>query len=166
MRAGRFSLARIVTVLTEELGLPVAGGARRRSAGAGGAAAWSPTNVSGSPARRRCAGRMQLDPRIDPPPDLAIEVEVSRSAAQPDGDLRGAGRPRSVAVRRAGPYVPRPQHPGSIRGRGRTARASRASRRRTCCPSSRCGAKSRERPDPPVPGLGPPAQGPAAPPTP
>ena len=46
--------------------------------------------------------RKKLDLNVDPPPDLAIEIEISRSAPQPHGHLRRAGRARSLAVRRRG----------------------------------------------------------------
>ncbi|HEX5272056.1 MAG TPA: Uma2 family endonuclease [Gemmataceae bacterium] len=75
-----FLLARIVTVLTEELGLPVAGGGtttfrrRRRRRGL------EPDQCFWIAHEPQVRGRMRLDPRVDPPPDLAIEVEVSRSA--------------------------------------------------------------------------------------
>ena len=38
--------------------------------------------------------------RVDPPPDLAVEIDVTQQFARPHGHLRGAGRPGSLAVRR------------------------------------------------------------------
>ena len=37
-------------------------------------------NPSGSRTRKPCAGRVHIDFDIHPPPDLAIEVEISRSS--------------------------------------------------------------------------------------
>jgi Uma2 family endonuclease len=76
---GRF-LGRLVVILTEELGLPIkAGGSvtlrrRRRSRGIeADESFW----ITAAP---RMAGRQRLDLRKDPPPDLTIEVDVSRSS--------------------------------------------------------------------------------------
>jgi Uma2 family endonuclease len=76
---GRF-LGRLVAVLTEELGLPLKSGGsvtmrqRRRGRGIEADECFWITNAP------RMAGRRRLDLRTDPPPDLAIEVDVSRSS--------------------------------------------------------------------------------------
>ena len=48
--------------------------------------------------------KMDVDLAVDPPPDLAIEVEISRSAVKKITDLCGVGRSRVMAIRR--PHVP------------------------------------------------------------
>jgi Uma2 family endonuclease len=73
-------LGRFVVVLTEELGLPIqAGGSttlRRRRARRGLEAdrCWWITSAP------RMRGKRKLDLRIDPPPDLALEVDVTQSS--------------------------------------------------------------------------------------
>ena len=77
--SGRF-LGRLVTTATEELNLPIASGGsttlrrRRRRRGL------EPDECTGSPIQLRVRGRKRLNLRIDPPPDLAIEVDVTRSS--------------------------------------------------------------------------------------
>jgi Uma2 family endonuclease len=76
---GRF-LGRLVIVLTEELNLPlVAGGSvtlrrRRRRRGL------EPDDCFWIANAPRMGGRQQVDLRVDPPPDLAIEVDLTRSS--------------------------------------------------------------------------------------
>jgi Uma2 family endonuclease len=78
-RAGRF-LGRLVITLTEELGLPVSGGGsvtmrrRRKLRGIEADDCFWIANAA------RMAGRLELDLRIDPPPDLAIESDVTNSS--------------------------------------------------------------------------------------
>jgi Uma2 family endonuclease len=73
-------LGRFVVVLTEEMGLPIkAAGSttlrrQRRRRGLEPDRAWWIANEP------RMRGRRQLDLRTDPPPDLAVEVDVSRSS--------------------------------------------------------------------------------------
>ncbi len=75
-----FLLGRIVAALTEELGLPIAGGGtttfRRRKRQRG----LEPDQCYWIAHEAQVRGKMRIDLRKDPPPDLAIEVEVSRSA--------------------------------------------------------------------------------------
>lgn len=72
-------LGRFVVVLTEELGLPIkAAGSttlrrRRKARGLEPDRSWWIANES------RVRGKMHLDLRVDPPPDLAVEVEITRS---------------------------------------------------------------------------------------
>jgi Uma2 family endonuclease len=73
-------LCRLVFVLTEELNLPVRGGGsttlrrRKRQKGIESDECFWIANAA------RMAGKRRLDLRIDPPPDLAIEVDVSHSS--------------------------------------------------------------------------------------
>ncbi len=73
-------LARFVVVLTEELGLPIkAAGSttlrrRRHRRGLEADRAWWIAN------EKSVRGKIRIDLRSDPPPDLALEIEVSRSA--------------------------------------------------------------------------------------
>jgi Uma2 family endonuclease len=73
-------LGRLVSILTEELGLPIrhAGSTtlrrRRFRRGIDPHESFWITNA------HRMAGRRRLDLRTDPPPDLAIEVDVIRSS--------------------------------------------------------------------------------------
>ena len=76
---GRF-LGRLVIVLTEELGLPLKSGGSttlRRRLRRRGIEADESFWIANAP---RMAGRRRLDLRTDPPPDLVIEVNVSRSS--------------------------------------------------------------------------------------
>jgi len=73
-------LGRLVLVLTEELGLPLkSGGATtlRRQLRRRGIEADESFWIASAP---RMQGRRRLDLRTDPPPDLAIEVDVSHSS--------------------------------------------------------------------------------------
>jgi Uma2 family endonuclease len=73
-------LGRFVVVLTEELGLPVLGGGsttfrrRRRRRGL------EPDECFWIANEPRMRGKRRVDLRVDPPPDLAIEVDVTRSS--------------------------------------------------------------------------------------
>jgi Uma2 family endonuclease len=73
-------LGRMVVVLTEELGLPIAGGGsttfRRRAKRRG----LEPDECFWIAHEAQVRGKERIDLRTDPPPDLAIEVEVTRSA--------------------------------------------------------------------------------------
>ncbi len=73
-------LGRLIVVLTEELGLPLIGGGSttlRRQLKQRGIEADECFWIANAP---RMKGRRRLDLRIDPPPDLAVEVDVSRSS--------------------------------------------------------------------------------------
>jgi Uma2 family endonuclease len=75
---GRF-LGRMVGVLTEELNMPIKSGGSttmRRQLHARGIEADESFWIASA---QRMKGRRRLDLRRDPPPDLAIEVDVSRS---------------------------------------------------------------------------------------
>src|SRR5947209_3328710 len=82
--AGRF-LGVLVYVLTDELGLPLKHGGsttlrrRLRQRGIEADECFWIANAS------RMAGRRRLDLRTDPPPDLAIEVDVSHSSLDRPG---------------------------------------------------------------------------------
>ena len=76
---GQF-LGRLIVTLTEELDLPVRGGGsvtmrrrKKRKAIEADDCFW----ITNAPAM---AGKRRLNLRVDPPPDLAIEVDVSRSS--------------------------------------------------------------------------------------
>jgi Uma2 family endonuclease len=73
-------LGRMIFVLTEELGLPIHGGGsvtmRRRRKKRG----LEPDSCFWIANAQAMAGKTKLDLRTDPPPDLAVEIEVSRSA--------------------------------------------------------------------------------------
>jgi Uma2 family endonuclease len=76
---GRF-LGRMVGVLTEELGLPLHGGGTttmRRQLRRRGIEADESFWIANA---ERMKGRRRLDLRRDPPPDLAIEVDVSHAS--------------------------------------------------------------------------------------
>lgn len=78
-RPGRF-LGRLVDVLTEELELPLVGGGSvttRRKLEKKGVEADDCFWIENA---HRMEGRLNLNLRRDPPPDLAIEVDVSRSS--------------------------------------------------------------------------------------
>jgi Uma2 family endonuclease len=78
-RGDRF-LGRLVVTLTEESGLPIVEGGsvtmrrRRKRRGLEADKSYWIANAA------RMAGKRQLDLRTDPPPDLAIEVDVSHSS--------------------------------------------------------------------------------------
>ena len=73
-------LERFVVVLTEELGLPIKHGGsttlkrRKRQKGIEADRCYWIANAA------RMAGKRELDLRTDPPPDLAIEVDVTHSS--------------------------------------------------------------------------------------
>jgi Uma2 family endonuclease len=71
-------LGRFAVVLTEELGLPVLGGGsttfRRRRRGL------EPDECFWIANEPRMRGKRRVDLRVDPPPDLAIELDVTRSS--------------------------------------------------------------------------------------
>lgn len=78
-KAGRF-LGRLVVTLTEELDMPVMDGGsvtmrrRRKLRGI------EPDDCFWIANAARMAGRLDLDLRVDPPPDLAIEADVTNSS--------------------------------------------------------------------------------------
>jgi len=73
-------LGRIVIALTEELGLPIAGGGsttfrkRKRRRGLESDECYWIANEA------RVRGKKRLDLRTDPPPDLAIEIDITHSS--------------------------------------------------------------------------------------
>jgi Uma2 family endonuclease len=73
-------VGRFVLVLTEELGLPVAGGGsttfrrRRRKRGL------EPDECYWIQSEALVRGKTEIDLRSDPPPDLALEVDITRSS--------------------------------------------------------------------------------------
>src|ERR1700674_3812031 len=77
---GSWFLGDMVFILTEELGLPLKRGGsttmrrRKRKKGIEADTCYWIANA------HRMAGRLRLDLRTDPPPDLAIEVDVTRSS--------------------------------------------------------------------------------------
>jgi Uma2 family endonuclease len=89
---GRF-LGRLIVVLTEELGLEVkAGGSttfrrRRRRRGL------EPDESYWIASEPRVRGKRRIDLRVDPPPDLAIEVDVTRSSLDRMGIYAALGVP-------------------------------------------------------------------------
>jgi Uma2 family endonuclease len=75
-----YLLGRFIDVLTEELNMPCIAGRsvtlRRRRKGRG----LEPDNCYWIVNAPRLQGRRELDLRVDPPPDLAIEVDVTSSS--------------------------------------------------------------------------------------
>ncbi len=73
-------LARLVEVLTEELGLPLAGFGsmtmKRRPKKRG----FEPDECYWIASEPQIRGKMDINVRTDPPPDLALEVKITRSA--------------------------------------------------------------------------------------
>jgi Uma2 family endonuclease len=88
-----YVLGRMVDVLTEEPGLPVAGGGsttfRRKKKRRG----LEPDECYWITHEAQVRGKVRIDLRKDPPPDLAIEVEVSRSALNRMGIYAALGIP-------------------------------------------------------------------------
>jgi len=76
----RYLLGRLVDAATEELGLPIQGGGsttlRRRRKARG----LEPDNCYWIAHEPQVRGQRTLDLRVDPPPDLAIEVDATRSS--------------------------------------------------------------------------------------
>src|SRR5207302_9413364 len=89
---GQF-LGRLIVALTEELGLPIKGGGsvtmrrRRRRRGLEADECFWIANAA------RMAGRRRLDLRTDPPPDLALEVDVTHSSLDRMGIYAALGVP-------------------------------------------------------------------------
>jgi Uma2 family endonuclease len=75
-----YLLARLVDALTEELGLPVKGGRsttfRRRKKQRG----LEPDNCWWIANEAAVRGKSEIDLRRDPPPDLALEIDVTHSS--------------------------------------------------------------------------------------
>src|SRR6185437_14615905 len=75
-----YLLGRLIDVLTEELRLPCEPGRsatlRRRRKCRG----LEPDNCYWIASAERLAGKKHLDLRVDPPPDLAIEIDVTHSS--------------------------------------------------------------------------------------
>lgn len=73
-------MGRLVFALTEEFGLPVMGGGsatfRRRRKQRG----LEPDNCFWIASEPRVRGKRKIDLDVDPPPDLAIEIDVTRSS--------------------------------------------------------------------------------------
>lgn len=73
-------LGRLVVTLTEELGLPILSGGsttiRRRKKQRG----LEPDQCFWIANEAKMRGKKRLDLRVDPPPDLAVEVDASRSS--------------------------------------------------------------------------------------
>jgi Uma2 family endonuclease len=73
-------LGRFIVVLTEELGLPIAGGGcttfRRRRLRRG----LEPDNCFWIAHEAQVRGRLRIDLRVDPPPDLCLEIDITRSS--------------------------------------------------------------------------------------
>jgi Uma2 family endonuclease len=75
-----YLLGRLIDALTEELGLPIAGGGsttfkrRRRKRGL------EPDQCYWIASEALVRGKTTIDLRTDPPPDLAVEVDVTRSS--------------------------------------------------------------------------------------
>jgi len=73
-------LGRLVCAITEELGLPIAGGGsttfRRRKKQRG----LEPDECFWIANESLVRGKERLDLRVDPPPDLAMEVDITRSS--------------------------------------------------------------------------------------
>src|SRR5262245_10339760 len=88
-----YLLGRFIDTLTEELGLPVKAGRtitlRRKRLQRG----LEPDNCYWIANEHRVRGKDELDLRVDPPPDLAIEVEVTRSSLNRLGIYRRLGVP-------------------------------------------------------------------------
>ncbi len=86
-------LGQVVRILTEELGLPIKGSRsttmRRKRQRRG----LEPDNCYWIAHEPEVRGKKRLDLRVDPPPDLAIEVEISRSVLKRMGIYAALGVP-------------------------------------------------------------------------
>jgi Uma2 family endonuclease len=95
-------LGALVRTCTEELGLPLKGGGsvtlrrRRRRRGL------EPDRCYWIANAHRMAGRRRLDLRTDPPPDLAIEVDVTHSSLNRLGIYAALGVPEVWRLEAAG----------------------------------------------------------------
>jgi Uma2 family endonuclease len=100
-------LRRLIEALAEEMGLTIAGFGsmtfrrrRRRRGLEADECFW----IANEP---RVRGKDRIDLRVDPPPDLVVEVDVSRSSLDRLAIYASLGVPE-VALRRAGADVPCP----------------------------------------------------------
>jgi Uma2 family endonuclease len=88
-----YVLGRMVDVLTEELGLPIAGGGsttfRRKKRRRG----LEPDQCYWITHEAQVRGKLRIDLRMDPPPDLAIEVDVTSSSLNRMGIYAALGVP-------------------------------------------------------------------------
>ncbi len=86
-------IGRLIETLTDGARHPVPRRPARRPGGSRSrTAAWSRTNATTWPTAERVIGR-KVDLDVDPPPDLAIEVEISRSALDRMGIYAALGVP-------------------------------------------------------------------------
>ncbi|HEX8199252.1 MAG TPA: Uma2 family endonuclease [Isosphaeraceae bacterium] len=88
-----YILGRFVDALTEELGLPIKGGHsttfRRRKRQRG----LEPDNCSWIASEPRVRGKTKIDLQVDPPPDLAIEIDITSSSLDRMGIYADLGVP-------------------------------------------------------------------------
>jgi Uma2 family endonuclease len=88
-----YLLGRFVDALTEELGLPIKGGRsttfRRRKKQRG----LEPDNSYWIASEPKVRGKRRINLRVDPPPDLAIEIDVTRSSLNRMGIYAKLGVP-------------------------------------------------------------------------
>jgi Uma2 family endonuclease len=73
-------LGRLVEAYTEELGLPIAGGKSTTFRRRGQRKGLEPDECYWIANEHRVRGKTRIDLRVDPPPDLAIEIDVTRSS--------------------------------------------------------------------------------------
>lgn len=97
-----YFLGRLIDVLTEELRIPCEPGRsvtlrrRRKSRGL------EPDNCYWIANAPRLAGKTRLDLRVDPPPDLAIEVDITHGSLDRMGIYAALGVPEVWRVTSAG----------------------------------------------------------------
>jgi Uma2 family endonuclease len=88
-----YILGRFIDALTEELGLPIKGGRsttfRRRKRQRG----LEPDNCFWIASEPRVRGKNKIDLRVDPPPDLAIEIDITSSSLNRMGIYADLGVP-------------------------------------------------------------------------
>ena len=97
-RAKRF-IGRMIEAATEELGIPISSASSTTLK-----AEWDERGLEADESyyianEARVRGRDEIDLRVDPPPDLAIEVDISSSSLDQLGIYADLGRARGVALR-------------------------------------------------------------------
>jgi len=89
----KFRVGRLIVVLTEELDIPIDGCGSATLRRAGVEKGLEPDEafyIRNEPAVR---GKLDMDLEVDPPPDLAVEIDITRSSVDREGIYAALGVP-------------------------------------------------------------------------
>ncbi|HWE40584.1 MAG TPA: Uma2 family endonuclease [Isosphaeraceae bacterium] len=112
--SGGYLLGRMIEILSLELDIPIKGGGsttfRREDLDRG----LEPDECYWIANQPRIAGEREIDLAIEPPPDLAIKVDITSSSLDRQGIYTALGVARALAVRRLDFDHPRPPGPRHV----------------------------------------------------